>query len=182
LGTRHRAAGGPVGGRPTQWLWWFRGDGSHLPGCGRISAPLLDGKPPQEPACLLFTGRRDGMRAARRVWAFLTRPEVYWRLFRCSWPCSSGCLQPGDGSLGEAERTGEPSGGSAEPPRGPGAGGAARVSQSADSGAYSPFEQRGGPLFLLPSTSLEHRRAPKRIMLRSQPRWVFRSWSHAPAG
>lgn len=45
------------------------------------------------------------MRAARRVWAFLTRPEVYWRLFSLLLAVLLWLLAAGDGSLGEAERT-----------------------------------------------------------------------------
>ena len=45
------------------------------------------------------------MRVARRLWALVTRPEVYWRLFSLLLAVILWLLAAGDGSLGEAERT-----------------------------------------------------------------------------
>lgn len=45
------------------------------------------------------------MRLARRIWAFLTSPDIYWRLFSLLLAVILWLLAAGDGSLGEAERT-----------------------------------------------------------------------------
>jgi len=45
------------------------------------------------------------MKAAKDFWAFLTKPDVYWRLFALLLAIVLWLLAAGDGSLGEEERT-----------------------------------------------------------------------------
>ena len=44
------------------------------------------------------------MTSLKRFWAFLTKPEVYWRLFSLLLAITFWLLAAGDGTLGEAER------------------------------------------------------------------------------
>ena len=45
------------------------------------------------------------MNRINKIWAFLTRPEVYWRLFSLALAIIFWLLAAGDGTLGEIERT-----------------------------------------------------------------------------
>ena len=40
-----------------------------------------------------------------KLWSFLTKPEVYWRLFSLALAIIFWLLATGDGTLGETERT-----------------------------------------------------------------------------
>lgn len=41
----------------------------------------------------------------RKIWAYLTKPDVYWRLFSLALAIMFWLLAAGDGTLGETERT-----------------------------------------------------------------------------
>lgn len=45
------------------------------------------------------------MKLIKKIWAFLTEPEIYWRLFSLVLAIMFWLLAAGDGSIGETERT-----------------------------------------------------------------------------